>query len=114
MPFINSKINVPVSSEQEEQIKSMLGQAIKAIPGKSESWLMVGIEPEYTLYFKGDKSTPTAFVEVSVFGSANPQAFSALTKEICDIFKAVLNISPDRVYVKYEATSNWGWNGANF
>ena len=23
-------------------------------------------------------------------------------------------ISPDRVYVKYGETANWGWNGGNF
>ena len=34
--------------------------------------------------------------------------------EICKIFDEVLGISPDHVYVKYEAVSNWGWNGGNF
>ena len=42
MPFINSKISVALSEDQEQEIKSRLGQAITTIPGKSESWLMVG------------------------------------------------------------------------
>ena len=42
------------------------------------------------------------------------EAFSAFTGKICDAFHKVLGISPDRVYVKYYATSNWGWNGSNF
>ena len=42
MPFINSKISVTVTNEQEQEIKTRLGQAIQTIPGKSESWLMVG------------------------------------------------------------------------
>ena len=41
-------------------------------------------------------------------------AFSKLTGQICDIFKDVLGIAPDHVYVKYQAVSNWGWNGDNF
>ena len=49
MPFINSKISVALSEDQEQEIKSRLGQAITTIPGKSESWLMVGFEPEYKL-----------------------------------------------------------------
>ena len=46
-------------------------------------------------------------VEVSVYGSENPSAFSKLTGQICDIFKDVLGIAPDHVYVKYQAVSNW-------
>lgn len=114
MPFINSKISTGITKEQETEIKTLLGQAIQTIPGKSESWLMLGFEPEYTLYFRGDNSQPTAFVEVSVYGSENKQAFAALTGKICEIFNKVLGISPDHIYVKYEAVTNWGWNGSNF
>lgn len=49
MPFINVKTNSNVTKEKAENIKSALGTAITAIPGKSEGWLMVGIEGDYTL-----------------------------------------------------------------
>lgn len=114
MPFINAKVSTTISEGQEKELKTRLGKAIECIPGKSESWLMLGFEPEYKLYFKGDNSKPTAFVEVSVFGKENPQAFDALTGEICKIFGEVLGISADRIYVKYGACENWGWNGGNF
>ena len=114
MPFIDAKISKAITKEQETQIKAMLGEAITTIPGKSENWLMVGLEPEYTLYFRGDNTEPMAFVEVSVFGGENKEAFEKLTASICDIFQQVLSIAPDHVYVKYEATTNWGWNGRNF
>ena len=114
MPFINSKINIKVSKEQEIQLNTLLGEAISIIPGKSESWLMLGFEDEYTLYFRGDDSKPTAFIDVSVFGNENPSAFDALSSKICEIFKDVLGISADHIYIKYEAVSNWGWNGGNF
>lgn len=51
MPFINTKTNIKISNEKEIAIKERLGQAIAVIPGKSESWLMVGFEDEYSLYF---------------------------------------------------------------
>ena len=35
MPFINSKISVALTDAHEKEIKSRLGQAITAIPGKS-------------------------------------------------------------------------------
>lgn len=114
MPFINSKISTKITKEQETEIKTLLGQAISTIPGKSESWLMLGFEDEYSLYFRGDNSSPIAFVEVSVFGGENKSAFDAMTGKICEIFNKVLGIAPDHIYVKYNAVSNWGWNGGNF
>lgn len=113
MPFINIKTNRAVSSEKEIAIKSALGQAITTIPGKSEAWLMVGIEPEYTLYFKGTNE-PAAMVEVSVYGQANPSAFNSLTEKLCAVLNEQLDIDPSRIYVKYTATTDWGWNGSNF
>lgn len=114
MPFINSKVSVAVSEDQERLLKEKLGQAIALIPGKSESWLMTGFEDNYHLYFKGSNDRPMAFVEVKVYGREDPDAFDALTGEICKIFKEVLSIDADHIYVKYEAVANWGWNGGNF
>ena len=114
MPFINSKVSVSLSQEKETELKSRLGQAISLIPGKSENWLMTGFEENYHLYFRGDNSQPMAFVEVKVFGQENPAAFEKMTAEITKIFGEVLGIAGDHIYIKYEAVSNWGWNGGNF
>lgn len=112
MPYINVKTNVAVSKETETAIKSSLGNAITAIPGKSEGWLMVGIEPEHILYFRGDNS-PAAMVEVSIYGNASSNSLSVLTSNITGILIDNLGISSDRIYVSYMSTDNWGWNGSN-
>lgn len=114
MPFINSKISVKITKEQEETIKSKLGKAISIIPGKSENWLMVGFDDNYKLYFKGEKFEKIAFVEVKIFGHASSDHFAKLTEEICNIYEEVLGIPKDKIYVKYEEVSQWGWNGNNF
>ncbi len=114
MPFINSKVTVKISPEKEESIKKKLGDAIAIIPGKSESWLMVGFEDEYTLYFKGAKCEKAAFVEVKIYGTANSQAFDRMTAAICDIYGEELGIPAENIYVTYQAVADWGWNGGNF
>lgn len=113
MPFINAKYSADITAAQEEQIKTALGKAVSVL-GKSEAWLMVGFEPKCSLYFKGEKSEKIAFVEVSLFGSANPSACDKMTGEICGILGDVLGVPADKVYVKYSPTDNWGWNGGNF
>lgn len=113
MPFINTKYSANITAEQETEIKSALAEAITAI-GKTENWLMVGFEPNCSLYFKGEKSEKIAFVEVSLYGNAQKSAYERLTSEICAILGKVLGVPSDKVYVKYSPTDNWGWNGGNF
>lgn len=112
MPFINTKTNVPVSKEKENAIKTKLGQAISLIPGKSESWLMVGFEPECSLYFRGSDSDKIAFVEVKIYGKAARSACDKLTAAITNILGEELGIQ--QVYIKYEEVAVWGFNGSNF
>ena len=114
MPFIGSKVSVKISKEKEESIKKKLGEAIQLIPGKSETFLMIGFEDEYSLYFGGEKLEKGAFVEVKIFGKASKDSYDKLTAEICNIYEKELDIPQNKIYVKYEEVQNWGWNGKNF
>ncbi|MCD7959197.1 MAG: hypothetical protein LUF89_06890 [Ruminococcus sp.] len=113
MPLIHLKTNQSISKEQKVALKSAFGKAITVIPGKSESWLMVQIEPDCTLYFKGDDA-PAAMVDVSIFGKADDKAFDALTAQLCTIVENQLKIDGSRIYVKYAEVPHWGWNDSNF
>lgn len=112
MPFINVKTNVSVPEEKEAALKAALGQAVTILPGKSENWLMVGVEPDYHLWFKGTDE-PAAMVDVSVFGNPNPPAYEKMTVTLCGIISEMLGVDKSRIYIKYSETPNWGWNGMN-
>lgn len=114
MPFINSKVSVALTDTQKEELKTELGKAITLIPGKSESWLMLGFEDNYSLYFKGKAFEKIAFIEVKIFGRTTSDVYDKLTAAICDIFNRVAGIDTDKIYVKYEEVSHWGYNGFNF
>lgn len=112
MPFIDCKLNVEISKQQELEIKSELGKAITLIPGKSENWLMVNIQPKCSLYFRGSADKPTAMVSVTIYGSAAPNTYDALTSRINTILNTVAGI--EEMYVSYSETPNFGYNGSNF
>lgn len=114
MPFINVKTNVEVTKEQKEIVKQKLGKAIEAIPGKTEEWLMVAIDDNIALYFKGKSDKPIAFIEVKIFGSTTEEAYQLATAQITGVLKEELMISPDQIFVAYTEISHWGWNGSNF
>lgn len=113
MPFIDSKITTSVSDEKKELIKSELGKMISVLH-KPESYLMVGINDNYDLWFGGKKLEKGAYVEVSLFGSADSASYEKFTGELCALFEKELDIPASAVYVTYHPISDWGWNGTNF
>ena len=114
MPFIMSRVNIPISNEQELQLKSRLGKAIELLPGLSEEYLMAGFEDNYHIYLRGDNSTPAAYIEISIFGNEAHFGYDKLTAAITNIFNDILGINPKNIYVKYEDIKSWGVNGINF
>ena len=45
MPFIDSKVTLPMTEDKKETIKAKLGQAITTL-NKSEGFLMVGFDDD--------------------------------------------------------------------
>ena len=113
MPFIHTRTNRPISQEEEKSMAKQYGQAVAAL-GKSESWLMLQFEGDCRMYFKGDNQKPLAFVSVKLFGKAGSAAYQRMTEKITGIVSSALSIPADGIYVEYEETDHWGWNGSNF
>lgn len=114
MPCIQTKVNVSISADQKENLKAALGEAISLIPGKSENWLMLTFEDNCSIFFQGNGEIPAAFVEVKIYGKSNGDVYQKMTEAITDILNQHLHIEASRIYVKYEETAYWGWNGNNF
>lgn len=112
MPFINTKVNTPITPQQEETLKTEFGKAIRLI-GKSEAWLMLSFEENCHLYFKGS-AEPCALMEVKLYGRADSASYNALTAKLTELVSQTLCISPSRIYVKYDEVAHWGLGGSNF
>lgn len=114
MPFISSRVSVSVSAKQKASLAKELGKLIALIPGKSEEWLMLEFAGECGLYFAGDRSQPCAMIEIKVFGKIPKEPCEQLTKAVCELYEKELHIKKERIYIKYEEVSQWGWNAVNF
>lgn len=113
MPYIDSKITVPMDDSKKEKIKAELGRMLATL-GKPESYLMVGIADNYDLWFAGKKLDKGAYVEVSVLGGIDPYQSNQFSAQVCDLFEKELGIPQNAVYITYHGIENWGWNGGNF
>lgn len=114
MPCIQAKVSVPTSPEQRDALKARFGRDIEAFPGKSEAWLMVTIEDNTAIYFRGDANEPSAFIEVKILGKGSDAAFDEMTERVTRSVHEELGIPVDRIYVKYEEVAHWGHAGHNF
>ncbi len=74
---------------------------------------MISFKDKCAMYFKGEEA-PMAFVDISVFGKSTDAQCTEMTKEICRIFEEELSIPADKLYVKYNGSTQWGWNNMNF
>ncbi len=113
MPFIDARFSTPVNEVQEENIKNRLGEAITLI-GKSEAYLMVQIQSDCKLYFKGNKDDESAFIEVKLLGKSTKANYEKLTAALCEIVSEELSIPTNRIYVKFEECEYWGFDSIIF
>lgn len=111
MPFIVSKVNVPISAEQERALKEKLGKAIELVPGKSEESLLLSLEDCCHLYLRGDKSQSMAYLTVSIFGNEGHAGYPAFTAEVTKIYGEVLGVAPENCYLKFDDITAWGVGG---
>ncbi len=114
MPFIELNTNRKIELTIKDEIKTELGKLIEILPGKSENWLMVNINDEVSLYFKGTNDD-SIMIKFLVYGNEIPSTIlNKFTCEVTSYLSEKLNINSSRIYVSYFFTTNWGWNGSNF
>ena len=112
MPFIEVKTTEDLSAVAAE-LKSALGDAITAIPGKSESWLMVNLVGEQKMYFQGS-DTRCALFSVYILPPSTQYTYQHLTSRLCPKPHQYLQVPPERTYVRYREVDHWGYNNFNF
>lgn len=111
MPFIKAKVSCPLSDEQENMLKSGMGQAIALVPGKSEEYLLLEFEDNSHLWLRGKSDAPVAYIEAAIFGNEGHDGYEAFTAAVTELFANVLHIRPDHIYIKYEDITAWGVMG---
>ena len=114
MPFFHMTTNTELDLATRAELKSAFGKIVSDIPGKSETWLMVGFTAERgALYFAGSDA-PCAIVEISAYGRIPTAAYDPLTRDVTAAIVKHTAIPAERIYVKYTEIQHWGLGGENF
>ncbi len=107
MPFISFKTNHKLTLKQENIIKERTGELISLIPGKSEASLMIHMEDNQIMYFKGQELT-CMMIEVNLYKQASYEAKKDLTEALIKMISETTRIKPDNIYVTFNEFENWG------
>ncbi len=111
MPFIDIDFSEKVTENQQDEIKSRLGEIIDIIPNKTEEWLMIKIADDQKMYFSGKKLENGAYTAVNLHMSAPMENKGKLVEKIFEIYSDVLSINPQNVFITVSEFNNWGVEG---
>lgn len=109
MPYIDVKTAKKLSAEQKIAMKSMFGEKISLIPGKTEARLMILICDEQELYFNGSITQDNAYVKIELFGKNEFYDKNNLTKAIFEFFDTELDIKD--LYLSIDEKEVFGAGG---
>ena len=114
MPFVQAKISKKLSDSERSSLQKELTTIIQDELNKPAGFIMTGIEDGYNLWLGNSRLDNGAMISVQQFGSANRDAYNAITQRICDYLKNSLGTPSDKVYVTFQSINEWGWNGQLF
>ena len=109
MPYISLKTNHKLTLRQENTIKSKSGELISLIPGKTEKALMIHMEDDQIMYFKGEE-TPCMMIEINLYKSAKFDDKKKLTEAMIQMIHETTKIEADNIYVIFHEFDHWGLN----
>lgn len=110
MPFIKLKTNISISKKDEINIKSFIGKAIEAIPGKSEKYVLLDVEDNHKMWLRG-KDDPLIYIEASIYGNDDHYGFETFAKDVSSFLSDELGIPLGNVYIKFEDIGPWSVGG---
>ena len=110
MPFISFTTNQKFSLRQENEIVKRTGELITILPGKKEENLMLHIEDNQILYFRGT-DVPCMMIEVKLYKNIEFEAKKIFTEELVTMINNITAIEAKDIYVSFDEYPNWGKQG---
>ena len=110
MPFISFTTNQKFSLRQENEIVKRTGELITILPGKKEENLMLHIEDNQILYFRGT-DVPCMMIEVKLYKNIEFEDKKKFTEELVTMINNITAIEAKDIYVSFDEYPNWGKQG---
>ena len=115
MPLIKLQIATTVPEDKKKIVLAAASRIVADATGKPETYVMAMVEDDAVASL-GGTVCPAVFADVRGIGGLDGSVNAAISKEICALLLAELQIEPDKVYLTFTdvAAQNWGWNSGTF
>lgn len=110
MPFIRVTTNRKLTLHQEIKIKEELGRLITILPNKKEENLMVHIEDNQIMYFRGEDKK-CLMMTVSLYKQSPLEAKQKFAGEVLTMLEEVTGVDKNDQYLSFSEFENWGKQG---
>jgi phenylpyruvate tautomerase PptA (4-oxalocrotonate tautomerase family) len=114
MPLLKLETTVAVSEEKRKALLAALSKTVAGTIGKPEQYVMVTFG--HAAMLMAGEAGDAAFVDIRSIGGLTGEVNRKLSKQVCQLLKDSLNLSPERVYLNFTdvKAGNWGCNGTTF
>ncbi len=114
MPYLTVTSNQALSPQGEVDLARELSRKCADWLGKSEAYVMVGVNSGVSMVFAGS-AEPSAFAELFSIGLPAEEG-PRLSKALCQFLAEALELPEDRIYLNFHDAprERWGWNGGTF
>ncbi len=115
MPYIRSEISKEINEIAKKNIAKGLAEILNQEAGKSEEYLMIKMDKNSEIWFRGEK-IESAYIGIKLVGELSMEQKSKITSKVCDLYEKEAGILQKNSYVTFEEISgeNWGNDGKTF
>lgn len=110
MPFIRITTNRKLTLHQEIQIKEELGKLITILPDKKEENLMIHMEDNQIMYFRGDDEK-CMMVSISLYKESPLESKQLFASKLIEMLEKLTSVPASQQYVSFMEYQNWGKQG---
>jgi len=110
MPLVNIKINYTLTDEQKSQIEKGIVNILENL-GKSDKWLMVFVEDNIRIYFRGVNNVHSAGITLAVYKEIEDESAEKFISGATELISDCTDIEKNRIEVIIQPVSQWGLGG---
>lgn len=110
MPFVSFTTTKTLTLHQEVALKKVTGELISLLPNKSERSLMIHIEDNQVMYFRGEE-LECMKIEVQLYRQIDLQYKKEFVQKLMKEIENITHIPVSQQYLTIEEYDHWGMNG---
>lgn len=106
MPYVHVSLSSKLDASQSDDLKTMLGQTIEILPGKSESVLMLRLDQDCAMYFRGQGGN-CAHIAVHLFRASPEDKKQEFASEAVAGICRITGLDKDQVFMSIQEHDSW-------